>query len=205
MSEFLCQKPLILASGSPNRRMLLESLGLCFEIHPPLCDEDALKGTFSGKNDKLAAFLAREKAREVSERFPEAFVLAADQVCLYQDTVFNKPLTFENARLQLERLSGNTHQLMNAVCLMHEGKPVWEHEETAVLSMRALTSDAINAYLQADTPLQSCGSYHFESCGKWLFTHIEGHESTITGLPLLALANALLQHGVVSLPCGERL
>lgn len=200
MSEFLRPKALILASGSTNRRMLLESLGLSFEIHPPLCDEDALKDTFTGSNDKLAAFLACEKAREVSLRFPDAFVLAADQVCLHQDTVFNKPLTLENARLQLEKLSGHTHQLMNAVCLMSEGKVIWEHEETATLTMRALTSVAINAYLQADTPLQSCGSYHFESRGKWLFTHIEGHESTITGLPLLALANALLQHGVVSLP-----
>jgi septum formation protein len=192
---------LILASASSIRSAMLSSVGLVHEIMPPEgFDEDALKASLEGTPPaQKAVLLAKGKAAYVSALRPEALVLAADQICAMGDVIFSKPKTPERAAEQLTQLRGKTHHQYSAVTLYQDGKCLWEHVETASLTMRNLTDSEIHAYIALDNPLASCGAYMFEKMGKHLFERVQGTDDVIQGMPLVALLNALYALGKVSL------
>lgn len=201
MPHFISQKPLILASGSQARQNLLHALGLHFTVCPSDCDEESYKQ----QHDKsqpwsiLANTLAQAKALLVSQRFPDVFVIGADQLCVFGDICLDKPGDHETAVEHLRLLQGNTHQQLSACAIAHNGHILWHYVDTASLSLRPLSNVSIDAYLRIETPYQSCGAYHYEGQAKWLFSAIEGSESTIQGLPITPLVNAMLQLEIVSL------
>ncbi|KTD48553.1 Maf-like protein [Legionella rubrilucens] len=199
MSELLTQQPLILASSSMSRQQLLQSLGLQFAVIPSHCNEEQIKKLSSqSSHSELAATLAASKALMVSEDHPEHFVIGADQLCVLKDKSFDKPENHETAVTQLRRLRGKTHQQISACCLAKEGQIVWAAQDIAFLTMRNLSDRTIEAYLLSDQPYQSCGAYHYEGLGKWLFSDVRGSDSTIMGLPLQPLIEALLQHRIIT-------
>ncbi|KTC97844.1 Maf family protein [Legionella erythra] len=199
MSELLTQQPLILASSSMPRQQLLLSLGLQFTTIPSHCNEAQLKQMASPTtHTELAATLAASKALIVSEDNPEHFVIAADQLCVLGNTLFDKPEHHDGAVSQLRKLRGKTHQQIAACCIAKEGEILWATQDVAFLTMRNLSDRAIEAYLLTDKPYQSCGAYHYEGRGKWLFSEVKGSDSTILGLPVQPLINALLQHRIVT-------
>lgn len=192
MSNFINQQPLILASASQSRMKLLRSLGLQFEAIPSSCDEESVKQQIgTGSFIELALGLACCKALEVSQRYPEHFVIGADQLCVIGDQYLDKPLTHATAVTHLRLLSGKTHQQISACCVAKAGVIVWQGHDIATLTMQPLNDSTIEAYLKLDQPYQSCGAYHYEGRAKWLFKEVQGSDSTILGLPLLQLAQAL--------------
>lgn len=195
MSRFISQQPLILASASKSRMMLLSSLGLTFEVIPANCDESLIKKNFpiSGSLLDMASLIACSKALEVSQHYPDPFVIAADQLCVIGDKYLDKPLTHTTAFSHLRLLSGKTHQQIAALCIAKGGQIVWQHHDIATLTMQELSEETIEAYLQTVKPYQSCGAYHYEGLAKWLFKEVQGSDSTIQGLPLLPLAQALIE------------
>ncbi|EHL32875.1 Maf family protein [Legionella drancourtii] len=198
MSKFLHQQPIILASGSAIRRKLLQSLGLEFSVVPSTCDEEAVKESFHSNNKiDLGYALAASKALEVSQRYPEQFIIAADQICLIGQTLLNKPLNHQTAIAQLSLLSGQQHQQIACLCIAQNNELLWQHHEIANVTLRHLSKQSIEAYLLSETPYQSCGAYQYETQGKWLFKEVNGCEDTILGLPLLPLTAALVNLGVV--------
>lgn len=200
MSSFIQQQPLILASGSAIRLKLMNSLGLQFLVIPSHCDEDAIKLNHHSNNVLDLGFtLAKAKALEVSKRYPEHFVIAADQLCVIGKKILDKPLNHEVAIEHLQLLSGKEHQQIACVCIARNNEILWEHHDIAVLSLRHLSKQNIEAYLQLEKPYQSCGAYQYETLGKWLFNSVKGSEDTILGLPLVALTNALIKLNAVQL------
>ncbi|WP_133135864.1 Maf family protein [Legionella rowbothamii] len=198
MSKFLRQQPIILASNSSIRSKLLQSLGLEFTIIPSHCDEDTLKESFGSLNTiELGYVLAAHKALEVSQRYPEHFVIAADQLCLLGEVLLNKPLNHQTAIEQLSLLSGQNHQQISCLCIAKNKQILWQHHEISDLTMYQLSKQTIEAYLVSEKPYHSCGSYHYEAQGKWLFQEVKGNEDTILGLPLFPLAQALKKLGAV--------
>lgn len=200
MSDFLQQQALVLASGSPNRQQLLHSLGLHFKVLPSHVDEQAIKQQLHQQHpSELAKALAKAKAEAVSHTCPHEFIIAADQLCIINDHDYlDKPGTHDIAVTHLRQLSGKTHQQLVAMCIAHQGEILWESQSIAKLTMNPLNDELINAYLSLDKPYQSCGAYHFEGQGKWLFNRLVGSECTVLGLPLLPLMQALLQLNIVS-------
>lgn len=193
MSDFIHQKPIILATGSPIRQKLFASLGLSFQIMPSQCDEDAIKHDFKGSNPlELGYALAKAKALAVSQQHPNAYVIAADQLCISEQGILDKPMQHETAITHLQGLRGKTHQQLACMCITKNQDVLWQHHETAQLHMRMLNDAAIELYLSKDKPYHSCGSYQYESMGKWLFESVDGAEDTILGLPLTPLIKALL-------------
>ncbi len=192
MSKFLKQKPIILASGSLIRQKLMQSLGLEFLTIPSHCDENAIKAA-NGSNDVigLGFELAKAKALEVSIRYPDHYVIAADQLCVTDQGILDKPLNYETASQHLRQLSNATHQQIACLCIAKGNTILWTHHEKAYLTMGKLSSQTIETYLQAEQPYQSCGAYQYESMGKWLFTEVNGSEDTILGLPLRPLIHSL--------------
>jgi septum formation protein len=199
VSQFLTQEPLILASGSKARQQLLEALGLRFDVILSHCDEEAIKRQSTHQTyQELALELAIAKALVVSEERPEHYVIAADQLCVLEGRIFDKPGNHQVAKQHLSQLSGRTHEQISACCLAKEGQIVWSAHDTALLTMRHLSERTIEAYLLCDKPYQSCGAYHYEGAARWLFERVTGHDSTIQGLPLTLLIQALMDLRVVT-------
>ncbi|BCA96353.1 Maf-like protein [Legionella antarctica] len=200
MSKFLQQQPLILASGSSIRSKLLNSLGLQFSVIPSNCDEEALKKMHQSKSIVDLGFaLAKTKALDVSQHHPEYFVIAADQLCVIDNKILDKPLNHQTATKHLQLLSGKKHQQIACVCIAKNNEIIWQQHDIATLSVRNLNEQEIDAYLHGEQPYYSCGAYHYETQGKWLFTEVIGNEDTILGLPLMPLTNALQKLGAVHL------
>ena len=192
MSNFLQQQPIILASSSSVRYKLLNSLGIEFSVVPPQCDEEAIKNSFESENMiELGQLLAASKALEVSQHYPEHFIIAADQLCLIGKTLLNKPLNHQTAVEHLRLLSGQKHQQIACLCIAKNNELLWQHHEIAHVTLHHLNEKTIEAYLQSEKPYHSCGAYQYETQGKWLFKKVQGNEDTILGLPLLPLTEAL--------------
>ncbi len=193
---------LILASTSPFRRQLLENAGLKVQPVAPEIDERAVEKALEGSDmnpEDVAAILAEAKAVEVSERFPDAWVVGGDQTRSLGDEVFHKPADMEGARRHLLALSGKTHQLNSAIVIAKNGEAVWRHVAIARMTMRHLDTAFIGRHLSrvGDIALKSVGAYQVEGEGIQLFERIEGDYFTIVGVPLLPLLNKLRELEVI--------
>lgn len=196
-------RSLILASTSPTRQALLTSAHLPFEARAPGVDERAVERHASAQALDpmgLASELAAAKALAVSKRYPDRLVLGADQVLVCDDTIFHKPGNRDAAHRQLQRLAGKTHLLHSAGILARNSRVIDTFADTAHLTMRPLSDEAIRHYLMlsGDTVLGSVGAYHVEGFGIHLFERIEGDHSTILGLPLVPLLAALRRLGCLA-------
>jgi len=187
--------PLVLASTSPYRRELLARLRLPFSCEKPGVDEDAAKRTLPDPA-AVVAELARQKARAVAVRLPDAIVIGSDQGACLDGTMLDKPGTAANAIAQLTALAGRTHELRTAVAIVHAGGLV-EWTDVTRLTMRALAREEIERYVAAEQPLDCAGSHKIEGLGIALFERIESEDQTaIQGLPLLRLAAELRRLGL---------
>jgi septum formation protein len=187
--------PLILASQSRARQMLLANAGLKFEAIPADIDERAVQET-SGLStpSEIAALLAREKALVVSRARPGSIVIGADQTLALEERLFTKPADRAQALAQLGALAGRSHELHSAAAVARDGKILFETVAVARLTMRRLSEAEITVYLDeaGETVVtSSVGAYQLEGLGVHLFERIEGDHFTILGLPLLPLLDFL--------------
>jgi nucleoside triphosphate pyrophosphatase len=184
------KQPLILASQSRARQMLLANAGISFEAVPADIDERSVqKNSGLSAPGEIAGLLAREKALFVSSKNPGRYVIGADQTLALGNRLFSKPAGRAQAADQLRLLAGGTHELHSAVAVARDGKVVFSDVSVARLTMRALTGSEIRAYLDeaGEAVTSSVGAYQLEGFGVHLFDRFEGDHFTILGLPLLPL------------------
>lgn len=196
-------RPLLLASTSRYRRELLERLDVKFETAAPTFDEDAHRGRFDALTDEgFALEMAQGKAESLVDAHPEHVILAADQIAVIpgppRELLF-KPGTEDKAVDQLMRLCGRTHHLTTGVVLLDA--ETGERRTTVdrqALTMRAFPRSEAEAYVRKYRPLDCVGSFRIEDAGIRLFERIDGQDFTgIIGLPLLAVARLLREHGIL--------
>lgn len=182
--------PLILASQSRARQMLLANAGIYFEAVPADINERAVQQT-SGLSapGEIAGLLACEKALWVSARHSGKYVVGADQTLALGDRLFSKPASRAQAAEQLRDLAGRSHELHSAVAVARDGKILFEAVAVARMTMRQLSGAEIRAYLDeaGEAVTSSVGAYQLEGLGVYLFERIDGDHFTILGLPLLPL------------------
>ncbi|PIT70182.1 Maf family nucleotide pyrophosphatase [Bartonella tribocorum] len=191
---------LILASLSSYRAQLLKKAGLNFFIEGASFDEREIEKKTKEKTPKeLSCFLASAKAKNVSDRFPDAFVIGCDQVLDLEGKVFHKATNIKQAYQRLCELSGKTHSLHSAVALFKNGQKIWIEAFSAHMSVRLLSPEFIQHYLErvGEDVLNSIGVYQIEGEGIHLFEKIDGDFFTIIGLPLLPLLTKLRHLGVI--------
>jgi len=181
---------LVLASASEIRAQLLRGAGLRAEVYPARIDEAELRANLhanAATPRDIASALADQKARQVSEHFPGALVLGADQVLALDDTVLGKPASPVDAVAQLTALSGRSHFLLSALAVFQGGQPLWRHVGTARLTMHPLPAAEIEAYVAAHwaSVRHAVGCYKLEEHGARFFSRIEGDYFTVLGLPLI--------------------
>jgi septum formation protein len=190
MTVWLGNDPVILASQSRARQMLLGNAGISFEAVPADIDERAVqKNSGLTSPGEIAGLLAREKALFVSSKNPGRYVIGADQTLALGERLFSKPSGRAQAAEQLRLLAGSSHALHSAVAVARDGKIVFSEVSVARMTMRQLGENEISAYLDAagDAVTTSVGAYQLEGLGVHLFERIEGDHFTILGLPLLRL------------------
>jgi septum formation protein len=194
------QHPLILATQSRARKMLLANAGISFDAVPADIDEREIqKNSGLSAPGEIAMLLAREKARFISATNPGRYVVGADQTLALGSRLFSKPGGRAQAAEQLRLLAGDTHGLHSAVAVAHDGEIVFSDVAVARMTMRRLAGSEIETYLDqaGDAVTTSVGAYQLEGLGVHLFERIEGDHFTILGLPLLSLLAYLRGQGLL--------
>jgi len=194
MTLWRAKDPLILASQSAARQMLLANAGIGFESEPAHIDERQIQQESNlSAPGEIASILAREKALFVSRRRSGRYVVGADQTLALGIQLFSKPSGRAQAAEQLRALAGRSHELYSAVAVARDGKILFEKVAIARMSMRRLSEAEIGTYLDeaGAAVTSSVGAYQLEGLGVHLFEQIEGDHFTILGLPMLALLEFL--------------
>lgn len=180
--------PLILASGSPRRKEILDTMGLDFSVDVSDADE-----SFAGTPEEMVLELSRRKALAVASRHSGAMILAADTV-VFADEVLGKPHTAGEARRMLTELSGRWHSVYTGVTMIdtRSGKMLSRADVTRVHFV-ALTAEDIDAYVATGEPLDKAGAYGIQGRGGMLIDRIEGSYSNVVGLPMALVRSMLLE------------
>jgi len=151
---------LLLGSSSPRRQFLMKELGYSFSLGFPEGDE-----SFSPEMEvtKVPLYLAQKKASTFKAKINQEIVMTADTVVILGNTILNKPVDRENAIQMLTELSGQTHLVITAVCLLSADKTEYFDERTEV-TFRKLTQSQIEKYVDTCKPLDKAGSYGAQEC-----------------------------------------
>ena len=193
-------QPIILASGSESRKIMLQDAGLNFEIITSNVDEDFLKNQMKAVPfEEQVIKLAAAKALAVSYENLDQIIIGGDQMCVFNNKIFDKPGSVDKAIANLKILSGTTHYQYSGVCIYKAGKPLWEYSEVVELKMHTLSEEEIINYVNAESPINAAGAYKFESLGCNLFSSVNGSSHTIRGMPLLPLLKKLREMDVINL------
>ena len=191
--------PLILASGSPYRRALLQRLGLPFTSVVPEIDEAPHPGE---RPAETALRLAEAKARAVAAAHPDALVIGSDQIASLAGEPVGKPRDPTHALEQLRSMRGRTIVFHTAMALLNARSGRCQTALVDVAStFRSLDDAALQAYLDRERPFDCAGSVKAEALGIALFTRIASDDPTaLIGLPLIRLIDMLLAEGMSPLP-----
>ena len=187
---------LILASTSAARNRLLKNAGVSFHAIASGIDEARIKRERKLDDQspiEVAEALATAKALNVAREHPQAIVIGSDQLLVCNDEWFDRPICLDAARKQLERLSGNVHQLVNATVIIKNSAAIWTYKNTINVEMRELSSDLIEKYLakEGEAVCETVGAYKLEGRGAQLLVQVDGDFFSILGLPLLPLLGFL--------------
>jgi septum formation protein len=172
---------LILASRSPQRRAILEQLGIAFEVLPVDVEEIA-----RGDPIEVARANALRKAQAAAAQRPDATILGVDTIVALGGEIFGKPPSAEVARDTLKRLSGRTHTVVSGLALLRPGNPQVVHEVTEV-TFRTLADEVLRWYVQTGEWLERAGGYAIQGQGAGLVRAISGDYLNVVGLPVSAL------------------
>ncbi len=185
---------LILASASPRRRELLVAIGLVFDVIPSAVEEIRNPG------EAVAGYvsrLAREKAREVARRHPQAWVIGADTVVFIDGEILEKPRDEAEASHMLSRLSGREHTVYSGLtlCCIDQDREETVIEETRV-RMSTLDPGRIDWYVSTGEPMDKAGAYAVQGIGAMFIESIDGNYTNVVGLPLSTLLTMMERAGM---------
>jgi septum formation protein len=192
--------PLILASASPRRREILETLGLVFEVVPSDVPEVHREGEAPRAYvERLSADKALHVARAGAGRRPAPFVLGADTTVVLGEEVLEKPEDDADATRIIARLSGQTHRVITAVSIARAGEGLLRTiaSETEV-TFRSLSDDEVAAYVASGEGRDKAGAYGIQGLGSGLVTALVGDYFNVVGLPASAVIQLLFEVGALA-------
>ena len=182
----------ILASGSPRRRQLLELIGIEHHVLPSNIDETLRPRETPRRH---AERLAREKASAIATREPGTITIAADTIVVINRKVLGKPRDEADARRMLSMLSGREHTVITAVAVAR-GRKLRSAVEEVRVKFRRLREDEIDAYVATREPMDKAGAYGIQGFGATIVECVNGDYFAVMGLPLARLVTLLRDLGV---------
>lgn len=182
LQDLLRERPLILASASPQRQRLLRLLQLEFKIDPADVNEHMPDG---GEPAAIAMELAAEKAAVTGRRHDHGLVVGADTIVVIDGDMLGKPEDAADAARMLRQLSGRTHEVYTGFTLLAlpEQKALTAFERTEV-TFKALEDKEIADYIATKSPLNKAGAYGIQDTSAYFVTRITGCFYNVVGFPL---------------------
>ena len=171
---------LVLASGSPRRSEILNSVGWEFTKHVADIDETELAGELP---DAYVLRLAREKAEAVAAQFPNEIVLGADTTVVINEQIIGKPVDIADARRMLTMLAGNWHEVLTGIAIVANGKTGSAIQRTKV-KFASMTETEIAFLADRGDPLDKAGAYAVQAQAALFIEGIEGDYWNVVGLPV---------------------
>ena len=171
---------LILASGSPRRSEILNSVGWEFTKHVADIDESERDGE---SPEDYVLRLAREKAEAVAIHYPEGTVLGADTTVVINGQIIGKPIDLDDAVRMLTMLAGNWHEVLTGVAVVNDGKTRSDLQRTRV-KFAPMTDDEIAFLAERGDPLDKAGAYAVQAQAALFIEGIEGDYWNVVGLPI---------------------
>ena len=193
--------PLILASKSPRRRYLLEQAGLKFSVMPSNIDETKIP---LSSPETYVRILSEAKADSVSQKYPDKWIIGADTIVLSNGKILGKPQSEDDARIMLEQLSGQTHQVLTgyAIVCRAKNRKFSATVKTDVL-FKHLTDKEIQWYIQTKEPFGKAGSYAIQGIGSFLVKSICGSYTNVVGLPVCEVIEFLIKEEIIHISKTE--
>ena len=183
--------PLVLASGSPRRRQILEMLGFAFAVQAADTDETPPHGLAA---ERIPEHLAGRKALEISAARPDDLVLGSDTLVEIDGEVLGKPGSAAEAVAMLERLNGRTHRVYTGVALARGGTLVGSSTGRSDVTFARHERGDLEAYVATGEPMDKAGSYAAQGRGAFLVEKIDGCFFNVMGLPVRKTLELLSRH-----------
>lgn len=163
---------------------------LTHEVHPSGVDE-IIPENYS--HAMITEYLSLLKGNDVSQKYPEALIIAADTIVVLDDEILGKPVDASEAITMLNRLSGRTHEVITGVALIQKSKnKSISFHQTSKVTFSMLTSDEIEAYVKKGSPMDKAGAYGIQDdMGSLFVESIVGDYYNVVGLPVNRLYNEL--------------
>lgn len=195
---------IVLASSSPRRKELLESLGISFEVVSPSSDESLLDNE---RPEDYVLRLSSEKALSVSKNLTgDVLVIGADTIVVVENEILGKPKDEEDARNMLSKISDGAHHVLTAFSIV---KPEHEILHTHVVGtevmVKTLEPKEIEGYIKTTEPMDKAGAYGIQGVGAFMIKGIRGSYTNVVGLPLVEVTEALKKLGALELFSGDGL
>lgn len=179
---------IILASGSPRRKQLLEDAGIKFRILTKEVEENF---PVYLQRTEIPLYLSRIKAHSIKTDFPDSLIIAADTVVVQRRDVLNKPSSPEEAKQMLLKLSNNMHEVISGVTICYKGQERSFYDITEVF-FKPLSEEYIEYYIEHYKPFDKAGSYGIQ---EWIgmvgIKRIQGDFYNVMGLPISKLVDEL--------------
>ena len=185
--------PLILASRSPRRRELLRQCNVEFTVEVSPAEElDTASET-----GRLPEINARLKAAAVADNNPEAWVLGADTMIVFNGSAIGKPSDMDEAAQFLRAFSGRTHQVITGMALICRKKNIEEvWSAVSEVTFKELDEKTISCYLEQVEVLDKAGAYAIQEHGELIVEKFSGELENIVGLPLKKLRELLTKYAI---------
>lgn len=176
--------PVILASASPRRKEILRRMGLSFHVEASQVDEH-YDPALSPR--EIAEYLAKIKAASLSEKYPDAVIIGADTIVVFQDRILGKPDSDEQAVEMLSMLSGKEHSVITGFSVQCGALDLHysDSDETSVL-FRSLSRDEILDYVRGGSPMDKAGAYGIQDLDANLVRSVSGCYMNVIGFPAAA-------------------
>ena len=188
-------KELILASGSPRRKELLQLIGVPFRVEKSDAEEIITKVTPSG----IVMELSARKAEDVAGRIPDGMILGADTIVWAEGTLLGKPHSREEAAKMLRLLSGRAHEVYTGVTILEKEAGLQKNADTffcrTTVHVHAMTEDEIETYLDTGDAFDKAGSYGIQGPFAAFVDGIEGDYQNVVGLPVSEVYRHLREMG----------
>lgn len=184
-------KKIVLASGSPRRKELLEQLQIPFSISVSTVEEK-VEGITTPAD--IVILLALQKANDVAVKNKRSVVIGADTIVTYDGKILGKPKNEKDAYDMLRLLSGKTHEVYTGVAIVSAEKQETFYERTEV-TFYELTDEEIYRYIESNEPMDKAGSYGIQGLGAEFVKKISGDYFSVVGLPVARVKRQLKAMG----------
>jgi len=181
---------LVLASASPRRQELLQSVGLKFKTIHPLVNEKYLAGESPQQHVKR---LSIDKATVIAKKYPESWIIGADTIVIIDGLILGKPKNKKQASDMLRRLSGREHKVFTGFTIAHAATEVCQTKVVqSAVKFKIISPKEIKWYISCDEPYDKAGGYAVQGKGAYFIQSIRGSYTNVIGLPLCEVLEVLI-------------